>query len=73
MWAFFLNWFNKAVVAGFGALVLKASGSEAQPGVQNGVKIFKKHARRMSMGAGHLLSEYAGITASPFKSKAKAL
>ena len=68
MWAFFLGWFNKALMVGFAALVLKASGNDTKPSVQLRVKEMKKHARRMTMGA-------AGVVGfgSPAQGKAKAL
>ena len=68
VWAFFLGWFNKALMVGFAALVLKASGNDTKPSVQLRVKEMKKHARRMTMGA-------AGVVGfgSPAQGKAKAL
>lgn len=71
VWAFCFGLFNKALTVGFGVLVLKASGTASQPGVQEGVQTLKKHARRMTMGAGDLLqSVKAKAGATPHKAKA---
>lgn len=54
VWAYFLGLSHKALTLAFGVLVLNASGSLAQPQVQQGVKQIKKQARRMTMGANEL-------------------